>query len=495
MRNIIDILWNRNTEQTESQSERSLSFELPPLPENFSSNETADVEEVVQLGQENEAFRQLFMEAQRRIDDLEALRASFSQLAAPLDRNLRTIELEKVENASLRAHLSDSRARGELMRGELIRFEKRVDSLETEKLSLQQDIRSSKEAIAALENNRIEITQDLNQARNQIMELERQVVRAADYERSLVNDNQTLRDMIISKDAHITQIEANSVRLSETISLLEGDNSGLNEALALKMEEYNRATRRLTEVDHELDSTRNRLSHTKTLLNETKNERKAISDQFDDLNSRYQAEKSALNMKIDALQSRSTLGERLLAEARNSLIGRTEELRVAERKLVDASVTAAANDQKMTQIKLANENLERQIRELEQSRTTLIDRANALTKNLKARDSSLAKLDDRIPVLMGRIDQLEAQIETNRVSYQTRIDELSVALETERMERAVAEGALGMARKDRGILQRELVKTEGTPKPTADVTDAVLDLSSKLVQHPAATKAETATGS
>ena len=62
-------------------------------------------------------------------------------------------------------------------------------------------------------------------------------------------------------------------------------------------------------------------------------------------------------------------------------------------------------------------------------------------------------------------------------------------------ERAVAEGALGMARKDRGILQRELVKTEGTPKPTADVTDAVLDLSSKLVQHPAATKAETATGS
>ena len=103
MRNIIDILWNRNTEQTESQSERSLSFELPPLPENFSSNEAADVEEVVQLGQENEAFRQLFMEAQRRIDDLEALRTSFSQLAAPLDRNLRTIELEKVENASLRA--------------------------------------------------------------------------------------------------------------------------------------------------------------------------------------------------------------------------------------------------------------------------------------------------------------------------------------------------------------------------------------------------------
>lgn len=449
----------------------------------------------MQLGQENEAFRLMFMEAQRRIDELDALRTSFNQLAQPLDRNLRAIEQKKFENASLRAHLSDARARSELMRGELIRFEKRVDSLETEKLSLQQDIRSAKESIAALENNRIELTQDLSQARNQIMDLERQAVRAADYERSLVNDNQTLRDMIISKDAHITQIEANSVRLAETVSLLEGDNSGIKDALALKMEEFNRATRRLTEVDHELDSTRNRLSHTKTLLNETKNERKAISDQFDDLNSRYQAEKSALNMKVDALQSRSTLGERLLAEARNSLIGRTEELRVAERKLVDASVSAAANDQKMTQIKLANENLERQIRELEQSRTILIDRANSLTKNLKARDSALAKLDDRIPVFMGRIDQLEAQFEADRVSYQTRIDELSVALETERMERAVAEGALGMARKDRGILQRERVMTEGTPKPTSDVADAVLDLSGKLIRHPSSPKPDIATGS
>ena len=137
MRNIIDILWNRNAEQPELQSERPLSFELPPLPENFSSNETADVEEVVQLGQENEAFRLMFMDAQRRISDLDALKESFNQLAGPLDRNLRTIEQEKVENASLRAHLSDSRARSELMRGELIRFEKRVDTLETEKQSLQ----------------------------------------------------------------------------------------------------------------------------------------------------------------------------------------------------------------------------------------------------------------------------------------------------------------------------------------------------------------------
>ena len=104
-----------------------------------------------------------------------------------------------------------------------------------------------------------------------------------------------------------------------------------------------------------------------------------------------------------------------------------------------------------------------------------------MTKNLKARDTALAKLDDRIPVLMGRIDQLETMVESNRATYQSRIDELSATLETERMARAVAEGALEMARKERGALQRELIRSEGAPKVT-EVADTVLDLSAKLAQ-------------
>lgn len=500
MLKILGMLRSKDEDVSDLQTNPSPSAELAFLSEGpvmttpSPLRDGEGIETVAKIGEENETLRLLFLEAQRRIDDLDALRASFAQLTVPLDRSLRLFTQERIENNTLRSNLSDARGRMDLMRHELVRLQKRIEVFETENASLTKDIGTTKEILELTENTRIELSQELNQARSQITELEQKIVRSDEYEQALVNDNKALRDMIVAKDTQINQLEANSVRLSERVALLEGDATSLSEALALKQEEHTRATRRLSELEHDLDRTRVNLSQTKTLLNEVRSERKAISDQFDDLNNRHQAEKSALGMKVEGLQSRVTLGERLLTEARNSVIEKSEELRAAERKLVDSSVAAAASDQKITQLKLTIENLERQIRELEQSRSSLVDRTSALTKNLKARDSALAKLDDRIPILMGRIDHLEAQIEASRVNYQTRIDELSVALETERMERAVAEGALGIARKDRGILQRELIKTEGAAKALSEPTGAVLDISGQLIQQPVAAKTEATSG-
>ena len=266
---------------------------------------------------------------------------------------------------------------------------------------------------------------------------------------------------------------------------MEDENANLTEALSGRVDDFNRTSRRLTEVENDLEATRNRLNHTRTLLNETKNERKALADQVDEVNAQFQAEKISLTMKIDAMQSRITLGERLLTEARNSLIAKTDELRNAERRILENNVSVTSFEQKLSKQKATIDGLERQVRELEQSRVTLIERANSLTKNLKARDSALAKLDDRIPVLMGRIDQLETMAESNRATYQSRVDELTAALEAERMGRAVAEGALEMARRERGALQRELVRSEGAPR-VSEVADTGLDLSAKIGHQPAA---------
>ena len=67
-------------------------------------------------------------------------------------------------------------------------------------------------------------------------------------------------------------------------------------------------------------------------------ERKKISAAHDEANERRQSEVYALTLKLDAMRSRSTAAEKLLAEMRQSLVARTEEIRVAEGKLVEATV-------------------------------------------------------------------------------------------------------------------------------------------------------------
>ena len=486
MRNIIDILWKREPTNPDfgTGEAAEAAFALLDAVPDTAEPETG-LDSVQRLGQENETFRLLFLNAQSKIDELDKLKASFDQLSAPLERNLRTIEGLKIENSGLRSGLVEARDKISLLRNEVSSFERRVDSLEGEKLALSQDIRSARETISNLESLKTEQTQELTEARSKLFEFERQLLNAVEYQKSLEADQQTSRDMIVTKDTQIAQFDADITRLNETIALLEGENTNLSEALAGRVDDFNRTSRRLTEVENDLEATRNRLNHTRTLLNETKNERKALADQVDEINAQFQAEKISLTMKIDAMQSRITLGERLLTEARNSLIAKTDELRNAERRIMENNVAVTSFEQRVSKQKSTIDGLERQVRELEQSRVTLIERANSLTKNLKARDTALAKLDDRIPVLMGRIDQLETIAESNRATYQSRVDELTAALESERMGRAVAEGALEMARRERGALQRELVRSEGAPRVT-EVADTVLDLSAKIGQQPAA---------
>ena len=486
MRNIIDILWKREptTPDFGPGEAAEAAFALLDAVPDTAETETG-LDSVQRLGQENETFRLLFLNAQSKIDELDKLKVSFDQLSAPLERNLRTIEGLKIENSGLRSGLVEARDKISLLRNEVASFERKVDGLEGEKLALSQDIRSARETITGLESVKTEQSQEITAARSKLLEFERQLLHAVEYQKSLEADQQTARDMIVTKDMQIAQFDADITRLNETIALLEGENANISEALIGRVDDFNRTSRRLTEVENDLEATRNRLNHTRTLLNETKNERKALADQVDEINAQFQAEKISLTMKIDAMQSRITLGERLLTEARNSLISKTDELRNAERRILENNVAVTSFEQRLSKQKATIDGLERQVRELEQSRVTLIERANTLTKNLKARDTALAKLDDRIPVLMGRIDQLETMAESNRATYQSRVDELTAALESERMGRAVAEGALEMARRERGALQRELIRSEGAPRVT-EVADTVLDLSAKIGQQPAA---------
>ena len=64
--------------------------------------------------------------------------------------------------------------------------------------------------------------------------------------------------------------------------------------------------------------------------------------------------------------------------------------------------------------------------------------------------------------LTERNGHLEADVQVSRTKIEKRVEELSSALQRERMERAVAEGALEAARKDNSRLQSEVAALRST---------------------------------
>jgi crescentin len=86
-----------------------------------------------------------------------------------------------------------------------------------------------------------------------------------------------------------------------------------------------------------------------------------------------------------------------------------------------------------------------------------MERSNAVSKTLKAREGALSRAEEKINTLTDRIARLEAEIQSNRAAEEKRVEDLNSALNRERMERAVAEGALEASRKDFARLQREMM--------------------------------------
>jgi crescentin len=230
----------------------------------------------------------------------------------------------------------------------------------------------------------------------------------------------------------------------------------LQSAYEQAVNETGRLTRRLTESENTLTATRAQLGKVETSFAETYAERGRLAVALDEAREQHQAEHNNLNMRLDALQSRAATAEKLLSEARQNLIARTEEVRAFDRKAVEATIARNNADKRLAQIETTHESRERQIKDLEQSRAALVERTNALTKTLKTRETALARSEEKIQQLTERTGHLEADIQVSRTNIEKRTEDLNSALQRERIERAVVEGALEAARKDNSRLQSEV---------------------------------------
>jgi chromosome segregation ATPase len=237
---------------------------------------------------------------------------------------------------------------------------------------------------------------------------------------------------------------------------LENEKDSLQTALDQTLTQSSRTSRRLAEIENALSEARARLQQMEHNLAAVEDERKKLSAACDEANERRQSEVYALTLKLDAMRSRSTAAEKLLAEMRQSLVARTEEIRATEAKLMEAVLGRSGAEKKAEQLTAANEAHDRQNKKLEQTRLSLTDRCNVLSETVKARDSSLSHAQDKIKSLTDRVELLKAEAAANQAKAEKRIEQLNSAIERERAERAVAEGALEATRGDYARLQREI---------------------------------------
>ncbi|HZP76373.1 MAG TPA: hypothetical protein VFB45_09550 [Pseudolabrys sp.] len=440
-----------------TRAKEAVQAKRPGTPADYERVEYETFSDVgSRMGEENEALRGLLVDAERKVAELDELKDAFGKIVTPFNKTLRALEQEKSQSLSLKGLLDESRDAYETLRKEFYEAEKRATTFEAESERLREDLELSRETARGLESNRTELTNEISAKIAQIAELERQLSQESAQRRALSESKRTFAEHIDNAEKRISELEAELAAAREKLALLDDEKRSLQLSLDQTLNEAGRLTRRLTESENTLTATRAQLGKVEASFAEAYAERSRLSAALDELREQQQAERNSTNMRLDALQSRAGTAEKLLAEARQNLISRTEEVRAFDRKSVEATIARNNSDKKLAQLEAAHEARERHIKDLEQSRGALVERNNALTKTLKTRETALARAEEKIQGLTERTAHLEADIQVSRTNIEKRVEELNTALQRERMERAVAEGALEAARKDGSRMQAEV---------------------------------------
>src|SRR6185503_20140849 len=159
-----------------------------------------------QLGQENEAVRNLLIDAEHKIGELEIIKNSIGKLVDPVSKTLRAYEETKNEKLSLQNVLNTTRIAQNKLREELANAEKKARSLEAETLRLRDILASAQQTVAAHEKTKAEQLAELSARRSQIAELQRHVqAQSADLQQSR-DENRRYVERVAATDRRMVQL-------------------------------------------------------------------------------------------------------------------------------------------------------------------------------------------------------------------------------------------------------------------------------------------------
>jgi chromosome segregation ATPase len=282
----------------------------------------------------------------------------------------------------------------------------------------------------------------------------------------------------------LSQIRAGHGTLQSKFSDLEKKAVALasdNEKVRHELEATRKAARELkdskTELDTALTAARARVLHVEARLAEVESGRNKRIAELTQSNEQHRTEYNHIQVQFEAVQARTVMAEKLLANTRQLMATWTEEARLAERRATEAMHARNAVEKKVAELMAWGKMQTARINELEQSVATMNERAVTLDSSLKSREAQLAEAEKKNQAATARMALLETDMKIRQMTADRRFDELTSKFENERLEHGVAEGALKAAREERAHLQQEVSQLQTAlrrGKPTDECAEPEL---------------------
>ncbi|MGY2050170.1 chromosome partitioning protein ParA [Methylobacterium sp. JK268] len=421
--------------------------EAPPPPKPSSAFDA--------IGQRNETVRVRISQMMERLDDLKSLQDDFSLILEPLADLADELPKAKIRIAELEVLLLREQEQAGAMRREMTELAGRAatstNELTAAHVELQRVEAQLRERDAENDELRLRIRDRAVTAEN----LERQLFAETEQVRALTGENKSLRVEAQAADQALTRAERELTEVSERLNLSEQDARRLQNLVEDQAMRLAEAEARGGDLTQQVEGLRNRNRDLETQLAAETTARERTEGQFEAELAATRADRANLAMKLDAALGRAGSLEQLLAQARNQLREREESGRTIERGLKEASIEKTTLERRLEGLQAELQRQTERLTDLQRVRSEADARADMLAKALAAKEAALDQAQTRAASLADRLDQLGRRHEADKAELQAANRRLIEELQAERSERALAQGALDIARETRTTLQKQ----------------------------------------
>lgn len=407
------------------------------------------------IGQRNELVRVRISQMMERLDDLKSLQADFSQILEPLAVVADELPQAKIRIAELEVLLAREQEYIRSVRRELAEVNTRAatssNELAAATAELQRLETQLREREAETEELRVRIRDRTVAAEN----LERQLFAETEQVRTLTGENKSLRIEAQAADQAMTRAERELTDVTERLSLSEHDARRLQALAGEQAVRLSEAEARVGDLSQQLEVFRQRCRDLEAQLSAETAARERGEGQFEAELAANRAERANLSMKLDAASGRAATLEQLLAQVRSQLREREEIARSVDRTMKELHIEKTTLERRLEGLQGELNRQNERGTEIQRQRTEADGRADMLGKALAAKEAAMEQAQTRAAALADRMEHLSRRHEAEKAELQAANRRLVEELQNERSERALAQGALDIARETRASLQKQ----------------------------------------
>jgi crescentin len=284
----------------------------------------------------------------------------------------------------------------------------------------------------------------------------------------LREENRRFDERLVAAEKRIIALESDITAARQRLLIADDEKRAQHTLLDKAGVEAARLSRKVTETEASFNAVQGRLRHAEASINEASIERARLVTTLDELNERHERERAGQNMRFDSLQSRAATLEKVVADARELLLARAEQIREYDRRNGEVATERNELQERVSNLQAALIEYESKYKEADQTRSAYMERNGALARALTAKEAALAQAEDANASLTDRVGALETARAGEKQTAEQKITELDAALRREKLDRAVVEGALATARKDFSRAMREVMALQRNPPAPAE---------------------------